>query len=693
MKHLVPILFLLALAGCGDAPLVGAEGELAFRPDSLDFGDVWIGHPAERSLVLENGGRATVRVELSTDEPFGLEPATLDLSGGASATVRVRFDPREERAFTGMVRLSDGRAIPLAGQGLTPPECPASGACRSVSFDPVSGTCLEDRADDGTACGDACFGGQCLSGECVGGGVDCDDDNACTTDSCDPATGCVHYDDTSACPDDADPCRSPICDPETGCGFAPAPEGLPCGPSNCTTSMVCLAGICSARTTPEGGECGTGSPCQDPGVCIEGACIQDPPFPLEPSWTRAAAPGTTLVWDGVTDGVGQLYWAECTFTTCEIVSVTSRGIERYRRTLFDENVGRAPTGSLALAGDRIVSTLRPDAVEAWSVAVAEKLWTTNLLDLLTEGEPPRDAVHVWVDEAAPPVITSELILLPVEGFRQQAEGTLERWGGWVVALARETGAVRWVWEANGTFDGFIGDEGGSVYFSVRRHGAAPTDGGLLESLGTTGTERWRMSTPLQAPLATLGGFLLQAGGDYRSTEDGEVAAKLPLLVPTFPRRSPLIGGRSLYAFAVSTVSCEAGTCPTWEPHLFRFDRETGDELWRWQLPTGSVSQPVLTTDLSLLVAFPRAPAIGRQSPVLTEIAPDRSQTFTCALPSAGRYDGAASLLMGQWITADTSSNTVMAFGVEKRTALPAGWVTSGGSLDRTARPAQRGAGR
>lgn len=685
MRYLLSLLLAVVLAACGGEALVGAEGELTVQPERLDFGPAWIGHPASLDLVLSNGSRATVRLELTSDAPFSVEPAALALSGGQTTRVRVRFDPQEERAYEGELRLSDGRSLPLTGEGRTPPECPASGPCRTVTFDPAVG-CVEDRAADGTSCGDACFGGQCLAGECIGGQVDCDDGNRCTIDACDPATGCVHYDDSSSCEDDPDPCRAPICDPETGCGFAPAPDGTICGPINCTTTWACHLGTCTRFTTPEGGACGTGSPCQELGHCVEGACIQDPPSPLVPTWTRFAAAGSTLIWDGVTDGVGHVYWAECTFTSCDLVSLTSRGQERYRRTLFVEDVGRAPTGSLALAGDRIFSTLRPDAVEAWSSAVAEPIWRTDLLALVGEGLPAAEGERRWVDEAAPPVVADDVVLVAVEGFLQREGSGVEGWGGWVIALSRDTGAVRWIWEANGRIEGFVGDEGGSVFFTVRSHDAAPTDGGMLVSLGTTGMERWRVGTPYQAPLATMGGRLLQASGDLRLTEDGTVQARLPLLVPTHPRRSPVIGGRTLYAFAVSTTPCGAGTCPTWEPHLFRFDRETGDELWRLQIQSGTVSEPILTSELTLLVAFPPSPATGRQTSVLTEFAPDRSQTFICPLPAGGRYDGAAALLMGQWITADTANGAVMAFDVEKRVPAPAGWVTSGGTLQRAARP-------
>jgi hypothetical protein len=56
----------------------------------------------------------------------------------------------------------------------------------------------------------------------------CDDNNVCTTDSCDPATGCVNSQITCA---DTDPCTTDSCDPASGCTFTPIPE---CGGQGCT---------------------------------------------------------------------------------------------------------------------------------------------------------------------------------------------------------------------------------------------------------------------------------------------------------------------------------------------------------------------------------------------------------------------------------------------------------------------------
>ncbi len=103
-----------------------------------------------------------------------------------------------------------------------------------------------------------------------GGPVDCDDANACTTDSHapgDPAAdtrGCVHVPLT--CPPAVDQCHDAgVCDPATGLCASPAkPDGTTCDDTNaCTRTDTCQAGSCT------GGDpvvC-TANQCQDAGTC------------------------------------------------------------------------------------------------------------------------------------------------------------------------------------------------------------------------------------------------------------------------------------------------------------------------------------------------------------------------------------------------------------------------------------------
>lgn len=685
----VALVFLSALAfagaACSSQDLVEAGGKLLVRPERIDFPATYVGYANEVAIRFENKGRVRQHVELQVEPPFAVEPSSLDVAGGETRTVRAIYAPAGLGSHEGLVVVSNGVQIPVAGSALEVPECPPSSACRTVAFDPNGGGCVETRAPEGASCGDACFEGACRAGECVGSAKSCDDGSVCTVDACDPATGCVHYDEAANCPGSTDPCRTPICDASGGCGFEPAVDGTACGPANCTTSFVCLAGTCTEVTTPDGGACGDSTPCQDQGRCVEGRCIQEPPAVLEPNWTYVAAPGAVLHFDGTTDPVGNSYWAECTFTSCDLVSVGARGLQRYRKTIFVEDVGRSPTGGVALAGEQLVSTLAPGRVAAYRASDAEPVWSVDLRAAVTRGAAAQ--ANEWVDEAAAPVIASDVVIVPVDGFREGEAGAIQAWGGWVVAIDRATGAVRWVWDADGAFEGFVGDEGGSVFFAVRRHDAAPTEGGALVSLGTTGAERWRVSTPFQAPVATLGGLLLQATGELRTTERGARRNELPMLLPTFPRRTPLLGGRHLYAFGVPLEPCDTGRCPTWVPHLFRFDLDSGDEMWRTELPGGSTSHAVLTSDYTVMFAHPAQGSVAsaRRS-WLVEIAPDRSEVFQCELPPGGRYDGPAALGAGQWVTVDSARRAVMAFGVQKRIHPQSGWLTSGGSPSQSNRP-------
>src|SRR5439155_7360738 len=86
-------------------------------------------------------------------------------------------------------------------------QCHVAGTC-----DPMSGVCSNPNKANGTACNDnnACTTNDtCSNGACVGGPPpNCDDNNVCTTDSCKPASGCAHMNNTLPC-DDANACTFP----------------------------------------------------------------------------------------------------------------------------------------------------------------------------------------------------------------------------------------------------------------------------------------------------------------------------------------------------------------------------------------------------------------------------------------------------------------------------------------------------
>lgn len=671
---------LFAIACGGNSGLTSADGELHVSPDSLDFGDTWIGHPGEKSIELRNGGQSAMVVELlQLQSPFSTPSQRIELSGGEVRDVTIHFDPVVEGDASGtlLVRGPSDHEVALRGRGVAPPTCPPSTACTTIRFDPASG-CVEEKAENGTDCGDACIEGQCLDGACVGTTRTCDDGDACTVDSCDPVIGCVSY-GAPACPGSDDPCKSPLCDPATGCGFVAAEDGTACGEANCTKKHVCLQGTCTEVTTPDGGACGEETPCKEFGTCVDGRCLSAPAHPLEPIWEAPAAPGAVVFFDGTTDAQGNLYWAECTFESCDLVSTTLRGFPRIREAMFAEDVGRAPTGSVVLAGTRVISTLAPGRVEAFDASNGSRSWSRPLAEAL-ELAPGGDA---WLDEAAPPVIGDAVVIVAVEGYRFTSTGGAEGWGGWLVGLSVETGEVLWKVDEPGTFAGLIGDESGSVLYAVRRLDVPETEGGELVSRGPGGQQRWRVPSPWQPPLATLGGLVIQANGEVRTATAGDEHGQLRLLVPTWPQRSPLLSGGAGYAFGMPLEPCETGLCPVWQPHLFRFDPDSGDELWRVSLARNQTTEPVITTDLSVI--FARPPTTSGSFRLLELAADDGSELFSCAMP-AGKFEGAAAFHAGIWVTVDGASGTVYGFDLKGRKPPQRGWVGHRGSPARTGRP-------
>lgn len=77
----------------------------------------------------------------------------------------------------------------------TPVTCTALDQCHEAGVcDPASG-CPNPEKQNGASCGIACIiGATCQAGVCTGGTQrNCDDFNACTTDTCDPVDGnCKH---------------------------------------------------------------------------------------------------------------------------------------------------------------------------------------------------------------------------------------------------------------------------------------------------------------------------------------------------------------------------------------------------------------------------------------------------------------------------------------------------------------------
>jgi len=160
---------------------------------------------------------------------------------------------------------------------------------------PTTGCTTNPQCDDNDVCNgsETCVGGVCEPGI----PLDCGDGNVCTTDTCNPSTGCEHANNTGPCDDgnacttgdacaagacvpgpaancdDGNVCTDDACVPASGCSHAN--NSAPCSDGSlCTSGDVCGGGTCSGTPVvcPGGQVCNPGS-----GVCVPAT---DPPLPI-----------------------------------------------------------------------------------------------------------------------------------------------------------------------------------------------------------------------------------------------------------------------------------------------------------------------------------------------------------------------------------------------------------------------------
>ncbi|MBI5369806.1 hypothetical protein HZA85_01255 [Candidatus Uhrbacteria bacterium] len=138
----------------------------------------------------------------------------------------------------------------------------------------TDGSCKHTKLT-GTACNDqnVCTAfDQCASGVCLGGSLlDCNDNDPCSIDSCDPFTGCKHLPASEGtCADDGNACTQDVCKAGS-CTHPSIKDGAPCATDGevCTTD-ICKSGACEhlANTVA----CNDGNPCTLNDTCKDKTC-------------------------------------------------------------------------------------------------------------------------------------------------------------------------------------------------------------------------------------------------------------------------------------------------------------------------------------------------------------------------------------------------------------------------------------
>ncbi len=270
------------LAFCATVPQGVAE--LAWRIDDVKIG---LGTPPRFLVELDDvfrlPGDEVEQVVFATDpdgDPIGflvLGPAHAGLeqismaSDPASVHLVLEPVPAEKLGefvvslfvtdgfFTDCRNMAETVYVPQC-EGVD--DCNDENNCTADSCNPVSG-CLhepiEGCCNDIVLCDDAdsCTDDFCEGGGCVFYPVDCNDDDVCTDDECDPGVGCLHPFNTENCDDES------ICTWHDTC-YQGECVGLPI---DCSDNYACTLDSCSNEVG-----CLHTSLCSDSILCTTDVC-------------------------------------------------------------------------------------------------------------------------------------------------------------------------------------------------------------------------------------------------------------------------------------------------------------------------------------------------------------------------------------------------------------------------------------
>lgn len=165
-------------------------------------------------------------------------------------------------------------------------QCSDQNVCTDDYCDPASGCKYANNIKDCTPEIGACGAGHCEAGKCkAGAGKACDDGNQCTLDTCDKVNGCSYKALSKIACDDNDSCTS-----DDTCSFGAClgvgkkcTDGNECTDDGCDAAGACKSvnnskscndsNICTSNDTCEAGVCtGKGKVCDDGDPCTTDSC-------------------------------------------------------------------------------------------------------------------------------------------------------------------------------------------------------------------------------------------------------------------------------------------------------------------------------------------------------------------------------------------------------------------------------------
>ncbi len=248
------------------------------------------------------GAVCTPKAALDCDDSNVCTADACDPKLGCQYDTALGIQCNDGNACTAADKCTGGQCL---GGGQLP--CSDGNVCTDDGCDAKSGcTFLANLVgcNDGNACteNDGCQGGGCKSGK----PLDCNDANTCTVDLCDPAKGCAYQNVANATPcndgdactvsdtcsggiclagsklqcNDNEVCTTDTCEPKSGCVYTPHPDAEPCDDkSACTPLDACAKGKCTGTGTkdvdqdghidascPQGDDCNDASDKAHPGL-------------------------------------------------------------------------------------------------------------------------------------------------------------------------------------------------------------------------------------------------------------------------------------------------------------------------------------------------------------------------------------------------------------------------------------------
>ncbi len=155
-------------------------------------------------------------------------------------------------------------------------DCSDDNPCTLDSCEMPAG-CVHFPKDPGLPCDDesACTEGELCdtAGTCTGTAIVCADQNMCTGDSCDPASGCTFEPTKGTCDDGIACTHQDYCQDGSCIGVSlPCDDGNPCTLDNCDSDT----GTCVHPPVLDPVGCTDGDPCTEDDHCVDGACAATP---------------------------------------------------------------------------------------------------------------------------------------------------------------------------------------------------------------------------------------------------------------------------------------------------------------------------------------------------------------------------------------------------------------------------------